>query len=205
MAAPAQASESRQRSKCGYLYPAKVMREKGVLRPLAGSSADLGACSEPCGRSTRPFPTPGGQMKLRMVCPRAVAWCNRSRTGMLALAAAGALALTAATALAPGGPVVGAQAAVLSAAPTPAQVRTLPLPELLRGAAPAAVASPAVGVPATASPSVGLVSFLDGVFCTSRTRCWAVGGQAAGAGMGIANQVLRWNGTRGGRVSVPNP
>jgi hypothetical protein len=133
-------------------------------------------------------------MKLRIVCPRAVAWCNRSRTRMLALAAAGALALTAATALAPGGPAVGAQAALASAAPTPAQVRTVPLPEMLRGAA-----------PATAAASVGLVSFLDGVFCTSRTRCWAVGGQAAGAGMGIANQVLRWNGTRWRKVSVPNP
>ncbi|MGA8459014.1 MAG: hypothetical protein WB800_26685, partial [Streptosporangiaceae bacterium] len=133
-------------------------------------------------------------MKLRIVCPRAVAWCNRSRTGMLALAAAGALALTAATALAPGGPAVGAQAALASAAPTPAQVRTVPLPEMLRGAA-----------PATAAASVGFVSFLDGVFCTSRTRCWAVGGQAAGAGMGIANQVLRWNGTRWRKVSVPNP
>ena len=73
-------------------------------------------------------------MKLRMVCPRAVAWRNRSLTGMLALAATGALALTAATALAPGGPVVGVQAAVVSTAPTPAQVRTLPLPKLLRGA-----------------------------------------------------------------------
>ena len=41
--------ESRQRSTCGYLYPAEVLREKGVLRPLAGGFADLGACSEPCG------------------------------------------------------------------------------------------------------------------------------------------------------------
>jgi hypothetical protein len=145
-------------------------------------------------------------MKLRIVSPRAVAWCNRSRTGMLALAAAGALALTAATALAPGGPVVGVQAAVLSAAPTPApaQVRTLPLPGLLRSA-PAAAAAPAAGVPATASPSVGLLSFLDGVFCTSRTRCWAVGGQAGAGGVSIANQVLRWNGMTWRKASVPNP
>lgn len=108
-------------------------------------------------------------MKLRIVCPRVVAWCNRSRTGMLALAAAGALALTAGTALAPGGLAVGGQAAFASAAPTPAQARTLPLPEMLRGvAAPATVAAPGVGVPATAAPSAGLVSFLDGVFCRRR-------------------------------------
>ena len=42
-------------------------------------------------------------------------------SGLLILAAAGS-------------PAAGAQAAVPSAAPTPAQVRTLPLPKLLRGA-----------------------------------------------------------------------
>jgi hypothetical protein len=123
---------------------------------------------------------------------------------MLALAATGALALTAATALAPGGPVVVAQAAVLSAAPSPAQAETLPLPEMLRDAAPAAVAAPAVGVPATAAPSAGL-SFLDGVFCTSRTRCWAVGGQYGAGGVSIANQALHWNGKRWRVVRTPDP
>jgi hypothetical protein len=76
---------------------------------------------------------------------------------------------------------------------------------MLRGAAPITVAPSAGAVPATASPSVGLLSFLDGVFCTSRTRCWAVGGQAGAGGVSIANQVLRWNGTTWRKVSVPNP
>ena len=134
-------------------------------------------------------------MKLRIVGPRAVAWCSRFRTGMLALAAAGALALTAATAVAPGLPVAGAQAAVASAAPTPAptQAQALPLPGTLRGAAPATVA------PASS------LSVLDGVFCTSRTRCWAVGSQLGAGGMSIANQVMRWNGTTWRKVSVTNP
>jgi len=70
-------------------------------------------------------------MKLRMVCPRAVAWRNRSQTGMLALAATGAVALTAATALALGMPAAGVQAAVASNAPSPAQAGTVPLPEML--------------------------------------------------------------------------
>jgi hypothetical protein len=145
-------------------------------------------------------------MKLRIVGPRAVAWCTRFRTGMLALAAAGALALTAATALAPGLPAAGAQAAVASAAPTPAptQAQALPLPGMLRGAAPATVAPSAGAVPATAAPASSL-SVLDGVFCTSRTRCWAVGSQLGAGGMSIANQVMRWNGTTWRKVSVTNP
>jgi hypothetical protein len=43
-------------------------------------------------------------MKLRIVRSRAVAWRDRSRARLLALSAAGALAVTAATVLAPGGP-----------------------------------------------------------------------------------------------------
>jgi hypothetical protein len=103
-----------------------------------------------------------------------------------------------------GSPAAGAQAAVPSPAPTPAQTQTLPLPGMLRGAAPATVGSSAVGVPATVAPSASL-SVLDGVFCTSRTRCWAVGAQDGTGGMSIANQVLRWNGTTWRKVSVPNP
>ena len=99
-------------------------------------------------------------------------------------------------------PTAGAQAAVPSASPTPAQVRTLPLPEMLRGAATATGGASAVAVPPTVAPSASL-NVLDGVFCTSRTRCWAVGGQEGAAG--IANQVLRWNGTTWRKVSVPNP
>jgi hypothetical protein len=123
---------------------------------------------------------------------------------MLALAAAGALALTAATALAPGGSAAGVQAAVASAAPSPAQAQTLPLPEMLRGAATATGAASAVAVPPTVAPSASL-NILDGVFCTSRTRCWAVGGQEGAGGKGIANLVLRWNGMTWRKFSVPNP
>jgi hypothetical protein len=43
-------------------------------------------------------------MKLRIVCPHAVLWRERSRARLLALSAVGALAVTAATVLAPGGP-----------------------------------------------------------------------------------------------------
>jgi hypothetical protein len=43
-------------------------------------------------------------MKPRIVCPRAVIWRGRSRARLLALSAAGALAITAVTALGPGGP-----------------------------------------------------------------------------------------------------
>ena len=43
-------------------------------------------------------------MKLRIVCPRAVVWRERSGARLLALSAVGALAVTAATGLAPGGP-----------------------------------------------------------------------------------------------------
>jgi hypothetical protein len=112
-------------------------------------------------------------MKLRMVWPRAVARFNRTRARMVALAATGALALTAATALALGGPAAGAQAA----------------------------AKPTVQATPVASTSL---SYLDGVFCTSRTSCWAVGSQN-GTGTSIANQAMRWNGTTWRKVSVPNP
>jgi len=138
-------------------------------------------------------------MKLRIVCPSAVAWCDRTRTGMLGLAAAGALVLTAATALAPGGTAAGAQAAALSAAPIPAQARSIPLPDTLRGAE---SATPAVQATPAAPMSL---SFLDGVFCTSRTSCWAIGGQTGTGGTGLANQMLRWNGTTWRQVSVPDP
>jgi hypothetical protein len=43
-------------------------------------------------------------MKLRIVCPRTVLWRERSRARLLALSAVGALAVTAATVLAPAGP-----------------------------------------------------------------------------------------------------
>jgi hypothetical protein len=143
-------------------------------------------------------------MKLRMVWPRAVASCNRARTGMLALAATGALALTAATVLALGGPAAGVQAAAASNAPSPAQAATVPLLEMLRGAAPAPVASSGVAVPATAAPTVAL-QFLDGVFCTSRTSCWAVGAQNGAGGVGLLNQAMHWNGSKWRKASVPNP
>ncbi len=92
-----------------------------------------------------------------------------------------------------GSPAASAQAAALSAAGGPAQARTLSLPRLLHGAAPATIA-------ASASFKV-----LEGVFCTSRTSCWAVGEQAGAGGMGLANQMLHGNGTTWRKVSVPNP
>jgi len=139
-------------------------------------------------------------MKLRIVRQRAVAWGNRSRTGMLGLATAGALALTAATALAPGLPAAGVQAAVASGAP--AQAQSLPLSGMLRAVAPASVAPSAGAVPAAPPTSL---SVLDGVFCTSKTRCWAVGSQLGAGGMSIANQVMRWNGKTWRQFSVPDP
>jgi hypothetical protein len=142
-------------------------------------------------------------MKLRMVWPRAVASCNRARTGMLALAATGALALTAATVLALGGPAAGVQAAVASNAPSPAQAGTVPLPEMLRGAGTTPAASSGSAVPATPAPLA--IQYLDGVYCTSRTSCWAVGSQNGTGGVGLLNQAMHWNGSKWRKVSVPNP
>ena len=58
-------------------------------------------------------------------------------------------------------------------------------------------------VPAAAA--VAGLHYLDGVFCTSRTSCWAVGGQTGTGGTGMANQMLYWNGTKWRQVSVPDP
>jgi hypothetical protein len=71
---------------------------------------------------------------------------------------------------------------------------------------PAAAAQAATRPTVQATPVAPVsVSVLDGVFCTSRTRCWAVGSQIGAGGTGIANQVMRWNGTTWRQVSVPDP
>jgi hypothetical protein len=99
-------------------------------------------------------------------------------------------------------PATGAQAAVQSAAPIPAQTRTIPLPDTLHGAESATPATPAAQPTPLAPVSLNV---LEGIFCTSRTRCWAVGSQAGSGGKGIVNQVMRWNGTRWRKASVANP
>jgi hypothetical protein len=82
----------------------------------------------------------------------------------------------------------------------------------LTGATALALGGPAAAAQAATRPTVQAtpvapvsVSVLDGVFCTSRTSCWAVGSQIRAGGTGIANQVMRWNGTTWRQVSVPDP
>jgi hypothetical protein len=52
-------------------------------------------------------------------------------------------------------------------------------------------------------PKPGLSSSLQGVFCLSRARCWAVGAYS-GKGAEL-NQALFWNGRKWSRVAVPSP
>src|SRR5207248_11282831 len=65
-----------------------------------------------------------------------------------------------------------------------------------------AVSVPAGGTPAMALapgghavPMPGTGSSLSGVFCTSKTNCWAVGSFTSATSGAILNQVLHWNGT----------
>ncbi len=115
---------------------------------------------------------------------------RRSLTILAGGAAALTLALPVSAAYA--SPAAAHVAKVLSAAPNLAQVRALPVPGMRPGAVPAAAA-------------VAGLHYLDGVFCTSRTSCWAVGGQTGTGGTGMANQMMRWNGTKWRQVSVPDP
>jgi hypothetical protein len=55
-----------------------------------------------------------------------------------------------------------------------------------------------------AVPEPGILSALQGVFCTSRASCWAVGTYQPTATTG-RNEVLHWNGSRWARVSVAEP
>src|SRR6202034_2692323 len=86
----------------GYLYPGRRLARRGVFRPLPLALRIW----EPAAHGSRPghCQPHGGSMKLRIVRSRAVAWRDRSRARLLALSAAGALAVTAATARAPRGP-----------------------------------------------------------------------------------------------------
>ena len=57
---------------------------------------------------------------------------------------------------------------------------------------------------ASAAPSsVGGIGGLQGVYCTSATNCWAVGDSLVHNA--DVNQMLRWDGMRWAKVSVPSP
>ncbi len=47
-------------------------------------------------------------------------------------------------------------------------------------------------------------SYLEGIFCTSATNCWATGYYQRSVG-GVLNEMLRWNGTTWAQVATPNP
>src|ERR1700722_2230448 len=57
--------------------------------------------------------------------------------------------------------------------------------------------------PASAQASADS-GILSGVYCTSGSRCWAVGERFTAAGAAV-NHILRWNGTAWRTVSAPNP
>lgn len=59
-------------------------------------------------------------------------------------------------------------------------------------------------VPQPGGHGSGAVNLLDGVACTSRSNCWAVG-VFTGRSAGFLNQTLHWNGRRWSEVSAPNP
>lgn len=63
-------------------------------------------------------------------------------------------------------------------------------------------AGPLAGI--LAIPEPGRASILEGIFCTSRTGCWAVGEYSRTPGIGL-NQVLHWNGSAWKRVAAPSP
>ena len=46
---------------------------------------------------------------------------------------------------------------------------------------------------------------LAGLACTSQSNCWAVGPPQRAFGTHVANEALRWNGTRWSYVSIPGP
>lgn len=55
-----------------------------------------------------------------------------------------------------------------------------------------------------AVPEPGASSTLNGVYCTSRASCWAVGGYHPSKTVSL-NEILHWNGRRWARVSAPSP
>jgi hypothetical protein len=46
---------------------------------------------------------------------------------------------------------------------------------------------------------------VDGVYCTSRANCWAVGETQPAAGSSNRNEILHWNGSAWSHVAVPSP
>jgi hypothetical protein len=57
----------------------------------------------------------------------------------------------------------------------------------------------------TAGPlSAAKISYLDSVYCTARSNCWAVGLDADGSGS-ILSQALHWNGIAWHMATVPDP
>lgn len=61
-----------------------------------------------------------------------------------------------------------------------------------------------VRVPQPAGHGSGAVNLLDGVACTSRSDCWAVG-VFTGRSAAFLNETLHWNGARWSQISAPNP
>ena len=102
-------------------------------------------------------------------------------------------------------PAAGVQAAVASAgqrsaahsALGPPGASAVPIPAGLPGLQAVLRGNPAA---ARAVPGSGI---LEGVYCTSRKNCWAVGERFTAKA--ALNQVLRWKGTSWNEVAAPNP
>jgi hypothetical protein len=72
-----------------------------------------------------------------------------------------------------------------------------------RAAASGGAGLPVVTREGVSVPVPGTSSQLEGVFCTSSSNCWAVGGYSSGGAE--LNQALRWNGTKWSKVTIPSP
>ncbi|HEY7429680.1 MAG TPA: hypothetical protein VH641_02990 [Streptosporangiaceae bacterium] len=59
------------------------------------------------------------------------------------------------------------------------------------------------GMPQVPTPGSG--GELRGVFCTSRSNCWAVGGYNMLSMTAVVNQTLHWNGKKWTLAHPPNP
>ena len=59
-------------------------------------------------------------------------------------------------------------------------------------------------VPQPGGHGSGAVNLLDGIACTSRSDCWAIG-VFTGKSEAFLNQTLHWNGRRWSHVPAPNP
>ena len=65
-------------------------------------------------------------------------------------------------------------------------------------------ASPARNAPARGPAVAVSIRYLTGVYCTSRSNCWAAGPRLNAADA-IVNQMLHWNGRTWASVKVPDP